>query len=163
MIIAQLLIRRKRSITIVKTNVNAFCLGVILLFICGCSGKKEVVGCYRSNFAEMGFFGQHVHLNADSTFNYRFAGDLINEVGHGRYHLVRDTVILVLQRSRPKTTADSLSPDFYLRDTIRFYFHNKKLFGINIETGKVVKYASGYSKHKKYLLLVVITKKCDII
>ena len=135
-----------------KTNLHTLWLSVILLLVCGCSGKKEVVGCYRSNFAEMGFLGEHVHLNSDSTFNYRFAGDLINEVGHGKYHLVRDTVILVIHRNRPKTIADSLSPDYNLKDTIRFYLHNKKLFGNNIETGKVVKYASGYSKHKKYLL-----------
>lgn len=99
----------------------------------------------------MGFFMEHVHLNPDSTFNYRFAGDLINAAGHGKYHLVKDTVILLLQQAHTPTTVDSLS-QYHLRDTIRFYFHNKKLFGLNVETGKVVKHGNGYSKHKKYLL-----------
>jgi len=121
-----------------------------LIILSGCSSQKNVVGCYSSNFAEMGFFGTHLYLNKDSTFDYRFAGDMVNEVGHGIYYLNRDTIILVLHRARPRSIADSLSADYNLKDTIRFYFQHKKIYGININSGKVVKYARGYSKRKKY-------------
>lgn len=125
---------------------------VAVLFLVSCSQQKKVAGCYRSNFAEMGFFGEHVHLNKDSTFDYRYAGDLINAVGHGRYYLKKDTVLLLIHRDKPKTITDILAGSHNLKDTIRFYFHNKKLFSINIDTRKVVKYAHGYSKTKRYLL-----------
>jgi len=124
---------------------------VAMLFLVSCSQQKKVIGCYGSNFAEMGFFGEHLHLNKDSSFDYRFAGDLINKVGHGRYYLKKDTVVLLIHRDKPKTIEDNLTADHYLKDTIRFYFHNKRLFGININTHKVVKYAHGYNKNKKYI------------
>ena len=128
------------------------CLLIIaIVFLGSCSSQKNVIGCYASNFAEMGFFGEHLHLNKDSTFDYRFAGDLVNKVGHGRYYLNKDTVILLIHRNEPKTITDSLTYLPYLRDTIRFYFQNKRLFGININTHKVVKYAHGYSKNKRYI------------
>jgi len=125
----------------------------VAIILSACSSQKDVAGCYSSNFAEMGFFGTHLHLNKDSTFDYRFAGDMVNEVGHGIYHLNKDTIILLLHKPKPDKIEDVLSSGHYLKDTIRFYFQHNKIYGIHIKSGKVVKYAHGYSKHKKYIFL----------
>jgi len=100
----------------------------------------------------MGFFGTHLHLNKDSTFDYRFAGDMVSEVEHGVYHLKKDTIILLIHKSKPEKIEDILSSGHNLKDTIRFYFQHNKIYGIHIHTGKVVKYAHGYSKRKKYFV-----------
>src|SRR6202012_3340387 len=94
---------------------------IAFVFVLGSSSQqKNVIGCYGSNFAVMGFFGEHLQVNKDSTFDYRFAGDMVNKVGHGRYYLNKDTVILLTHRSELKTITDSLAYLPYLRDTIRF-------------------------------------------
>ncbi len=77
--------------------------------------RKKLLDVTRSN-------REHLHLNKDSTFNYRFAGDLINKVGHGRYYLNKDTLILLIHKNEPKTITDSLTDLPYLRDTIRLLF-----------------------------------------
>ena len=38
-------------------------------------GQDSIVGCYSSNFAIIGWFGTHIKLNQDLTFEYLFAGD----------------------------------------------------------------------------------------
>lgn len=98
----------------------------------------------------MGFWVTHLHLNKDSTFNYRFAGDMVNKFGYGVYHLNKDTILLIFHKEKSEKIDDQLSSG-NLKDTIRFYFQHNKIFGININTNKVFKYAQGYSKYKKYI------------
>jgi hypothetical protein len=124
----------------VMMNNKAAILSLLIFYSVTALGQKNVIGCYRNNFAELGFFGTRISLNTDSTFQYRFAGDLQSDYGSGKYHLIKDTIFLRFDKDSSK----------YNRPT-RFLYHHNKLFSFNIETGKVVKYAQGYSKHKEYL------------
>ena len=135
--------RRKRKNTASKAvmMINKAAILLLLIFYSVTAfGQKNVIGCYRNNFAELGFFGTRISLKADSTFQYRFAGDLLSDDGSGKYHLIKDTIFLRFDKDSSK----------YNRPTKYLYRHNK-LFSFNIKTGKIVKYAQGYSKHKEYL------------
>lgn len=59
-----------------------------LVFVCGFENancQDSIIGCYSSNFAIIGWFGLHLKLNSDSTFDYLFAGDLFYDKISGNY------------------------------------------------------------------------------
>jgi hypothetical protein len=129
---------------------------------CSCRGSREVAGVYRSNFAALGFFATGVHLKADTTFTYHFAGDLLTDEAHGIYQLRNDTVYLHYAPERPVearlSAADStrtgerilsaLSATAPARPT-KFFYQNHKLYGVNPQ-GIVIKREQGYSKRRKW-------------
>ncbi len=49
--------------------------------------QDEICGTYRNNVAQIGFFGETLTLNNDSTFKYSFSGDLIHREGKGTYKI----------------------------------------------------------------------------
>lgn len=60
--------------------------------------QDSITGCYSSNFAVVGWFGTHLRLNQDSTFDYLFAGDLFYDKAHGTYLREKNTVVLMFNK-----------------------------------------------------------------
>jgi hypothetical protein len=132
------------------------------MLACSCRGSRELAGLYRSNFATLGFFATAVQLKPDSTFTYRFAGDLLADKAQGVYQFKHDTVYL---RYNPEQTEpESLSlPDSVKAVAVafsalshaaaprpaRFFYKNRRLYSVN-QQGQVVKRAQGYSKRRKW-------------
>jgi hypothetical protein len=52
-----------------------------------CQSTKKISGTYYSNFAVIGFFGTKINFKSDSTFDYRFSGDLFRDQATGTYKI----------------------------------------------------------------------------
>lgn len=61
--------------------------------------QDSIAGCYSSNFAIIGWFGMHIRLDEDSTFNYLFAGDLFYDKKKGKYSVNKSEVILEFEKN----------------------------------------------------------------
>jgi hypothetical protein len=132
------------------------------MLACSCQGSRELAGLYRSNFATLGFFATAVHLKADSTFTYRFAGDLLADKAQGVYQIKHDTVYLSYTPEQTEAQLFSL-PDSVsavalaisslshpaVHRPVRFFYKHRKLYSLN-QQGHVVKRAQGYSKRRKW-------------
>ena len=140
-----------------------YILIVNTIVLVSCISTKNFVGTYRSNFAELGFFITRLKLNSDSTFEYKFRGDMIYDTASGHYRVYHRKLILTYYPRPLDTTGlafmDSvankigieLSASFDDKRPHIYYLGNKKLFE-SIKDGIIVKKAFGYSKTKKYLL-----------
>ena len=134
-----------------------------LIGFISCTSTKNLAGSYRSNFADLGFFVTRIKLKSDSTFEYRFRGDMFSDTATGKYNIEGRKLILTYD-PRPIDTSGlaymrsigfkldeplSLKSDAALPHV--FYIGQDKLFG-SYQDGKIVRKAVGYSKRKKYLL-----------
>jgi hypothetical protein len=70
-----------------KKVVRSFYFVPLIFIIFSCSTKQNIYGTYESNFADLGFFITKIELKKNSTFNYNFAGDLINQSLTGKYYI----------------------------------------------------------------------------
>lgn len=125
-----------------------------------CTAKRELVGTYRSNFAEVGFFITQLHLLPDGHFTQTFSGDLIRNLSDGSYHTEGNRLILDYKSKSVDPTmvellkaagADSLNfeSDSLQRDT--FLIKHKKL--LHIYEGKTIRRAQRYNKVKRFVIL----------
>lgn len=75
---------------------------LILIFFSNYSnGQKNIPGYYISNFAESGWFVTEILLNEDSSFKYRFSGDLFYDVTGGKYEIKNDTIFFKFEEFKP--------------------------------------------------------------
>jgi hypothetical protein len=142
---------------------NFIIIVAALLGLISCSSTKNIAGAYRSNFADLGFFVTRIKLKPDSSFEYRFRGDLMFDTATGKYRLDRRKLILTYD-PRPIDTSGlsymrsigfKFNEPFNLKSDVGlphvYYIGHHKLFG-SYKDGKIVRKAEGYSKRKKYLL-----------
>jgi len=143
--------------------ISSTLLQLVLLGLFSCSSTLNIPGTYRSNFADLGFFMTNIKLKSDSSFEYRFSGDMIFDTATGRYHIKHRRLIFTYD-PRPIDTsrlANLRRMGFKLDSTLNhpksdaglphiFYIRDSKLFS-SIEDGKIVKRAMTYNKTKKYL------------
>jgi len=136
---------------------------IIALFgFTSCTTTKNLEGSYRSNFADLGFFVTRIKLKSDSTFEYRFRGDLISDTATGKYNIEGRKLILTYD-PRPIDTsglAYMRSIGFKLDEPLNlksdaalphvFYLRGNKLFH-SLQDGKIVRRATKFNKRKKYL------------
>jgi len=130
--------------------------------------QDSIPGCYSSNFAIIGWFGTHLKLNQDSTFEYLFAGDLFYDKASGIYTRDKNTVFLTFD----KPLRDSLKLEF--KDSLgvvskytivkpanvaeksrpsKLYYRNEKLFLYDNSGKRIRKKMDAENKRRKYYLL----------
>jgi hypothetical protein len=146
----------------------------ILTILFSCNSKKSIIGKYRSNFAEMGFFVTKIELNKDSTFHYVFSGDLLHTELDGKYKIENKKLYLKFNKLKGETESELVkvngkdtivnfenfgkSHSYDLRNENKIEYHlkykisNRKLFVYNIITDKIVRKVNGYSANRKYYL-----------
>jgi hypothetical protein len=141
---------------------NSIILLTIFLGLISCSSTKNISGTYRSNFADLGMFITKVTLKSDSSFKYRFRGDLIFDTAAGRYRIDNRKLILIYDPRPIDTSGLSTmrSMGFKLDSPLTlksdaglphiFYIRRNKLFHSRQDEG-IVKRATKYNKTKKYL------------
>jgi hypothetical protein len=125
-----------------------------------CRAGTAVSGDYQSNFAAHGFFVTQLRCASNSTFTYRFGGDLLSDAATGTYRLRRDMLYLTY-RPPPHPWPDSLlqrlgiempapSNPAAVSRPARLLCKRRKLYGITAQ-GAVVRYAIGYSRIRRWL------------
>lgn len=88
-----------------------FCLLILLaLNFTNVKSQNSITGCYSSNFAIIGWFGTHIKINEDKSFEYLFAGDLFYDKTYGTLDLNKNLIILNFNKN-----TDSL--EISLRDS----------------------------------------------
>lgn len=103
----------------------------ILLTFYSCNTIHDVSGIYATKFADLGFFSTTIKLNKDSTFQYRWVGDLLSDNGIGTYSVEKRKITLKFIPSKHDTISyyeeieDSI-PSFQ-RIGDKYYFKEKKL------------------------------------
>ena len=134
----------------------------VFIGLISCNTTLNIPGTYRSNFADLGFFVTNIKLKSDSSFEYRFRGDLIFDTATGRYKIEKRKLILTYDPRPIDTSGLSYmrsigfkidSPSTSKSDAGLphiFYIRNKKLYG-SYQDGKIVKRATTYHKTRKYL------------
>jgi hypothetical protein len=143
---------------------------IFFIGLLSCNTTKNVAGSYQTNFADLGFFMTEIELKSDSSFSYRFAGDLIDDKAKGKYRVINDTIFLIYDRndSTPLRYSEKFMPSKKYHDKLtEFYYQevlfigNNKLYFANIETDKKVTKAMRYNKRRKYLFFGThYYKKC---
>lgn len=136
-----------------------------------CSSNRKIEGTYKSNFAESGFFMTEIEFKNDSTFIYKFSGDLIHQQLTGNYKIDQQNVYLRFKKNKGEiesqndvSVAKILSGNYHnyeiknedgIEFHIKFKRKNDKLFLYNIDNGELVtdsQYYSGAWKSKKIYL-----------
>lgn len=148
---------------------------ILWVTILSCKTDRVVVGKYRSNFADIGFFVTVIDLKPDSTFHYVFSGDLTHTELDGTYK--RANRILYLRFNKLKEDFKPLvfgtkeNPDtilnfsdwqnshsFDLKKEKNIEYHLKyrisgdKLKSYHIEKDRIVRKARYYTDRKRYIL-----------
>jgi hypothetical protein len=127
-----------------------FLLWIVITILAGCR-TTNLVGTYQSNCADIGFFVTTVTLKADSTFEYRFKGDLANNFGTGTFEVSNDILELSFDKD---IIADSMNIAKLLnpspKEPLYYKTGNNKLWVINNE-GKVVRTANCYSRTRRFI------------
>jgi hypothetical protein len=138
---------------------------IFILLSCGlysCNSTKNIAGTYKTNFADLGFFGTTIRLNQDSSLQYVFQGDLIYDSTTGHYSIYNNKVYIIFDRELPdrnklyyrfnnmplKIATTSGGTIHY---QIFCYIGHNKLFSSDIETGRKVTKARRYNKRMKYI------------
>ena len=157
---------------------------IIILFgtMTSCKMNKTIIGKYRSNFAEIGFFITVIDLKPDSTFHYIFSGDLAHNESDGIYKTKKRTLYLRFNKLKeeykspvlgttenPDTTLNfedwQNSHSYYLKQENGIKYHLKyqigseKLKVYNFETDKVVRKAKYFSDNRRYVFFGPSFKK----
>ena len=147
---------------------------ILFVLLTSCNSNKIVVGKYRSNFAEMGFFITKIELKPDNTFHYEFSGDLQHTELDGIYRIEKNDLYLRFNKLKGETEKDAIkivkndtivdfeklsnSHSYELKKDKKIEYHlkyrrsNGKLFVYNIQTNKIVRKAKKYSDKRKYIL-----------
>lgn len=156
-----------------KLLLKSFFFLVVMVLSASCISNKNIVGKYRSNFAQYGFFVTEIKLNCDSTAEYHMAGDMINENLTGHFKITNNIVYFKsdkLKYIEPKQTFPL--NDFTLIDTIesknyhhydlkvenntsyhlKFKIKSKKLLVYDNKTNKMIRVCQGSKKKAKYYL-----------
>lgn len=136
------------------------------------TAQKNIQGYYISNYAESGWFVYEILLQYDSTFKYRYSGDLSFDVGAGKYKIKNDTVFFKFEEYKPDSFLIINNNDStWILDTRRnhaehlrpqkMYFSKSKLFRIDGK-GNIIKvktfaysrnlFGIGYYKKKMFYL-----------
>jgi len=137
---------------------------IFILILCGlfsCSSIKNIAGTYKTNFADLGFFGTTIRLKPDSSLQYVFQGDLMYDSTTGHYSIYDRKVYITFDKQLPDTNKlyyrfdiMPLKTDNISGNTIHYqdfcYIGHNKLFSSHVETGKKVTKARRYNKRKKY-------------
>jgi hypothetical protein len=118
-------------------------LSLLTLISSAVFAQKDIAGCYK--VIDMGMFETRIRLNPDSTFYYRFEGDMALEDGKGIYHLKKDTVFLVFNKSIQNPDHGLSSYTIMKKDT-KLLYNSGNLYEFNLETGKLVGDAGFYLK-----------------
>ncbi|WP_225987828.1 hypothetical protein, partial [Rufibacter sp. LB8] len=126
-------------------------LCLLIALISSCRTSKDFLGYYSSNFGVSGWFITELQLNNDSTFNYRFSGDLFIDESKGAYDFHNDTLYLMFAPKQTDEFTSSLPdsvqqkfrglevPNYAASERPgRLLYKNGKLFELNSK-GKVVK------------------------
>jgi len=138
-------------------------LAWIWLFICcfliSSSGmaQSKLLGTYRSNFAQLGFFVSRLELKADSTFEYSWRGDLMSDNGRGCYEVVKDTVFLSYFPDKNNTFVDEtghvwqdLEVNHHRPD--RLLYRRGRIWNLTPNNRRNTKKVVGYFHRKRYWL-----------
>lgn len=145
-----------------RLNYSIILLSLSLGLI-SCSSTKNINGTYRSNFADLGMFITKVVLKNNSSFEYRFSGDLIFDTATGRFTIEHRKLILIYG-PRPIDTSGlstmrslglKLDSPLILKSEASlphvFFIRKNKLFN-SYQDEHIIKRATKYNKTKKYLL-----------
>jgi hypothetical protein len=138
-------------------------ISIVSLFMClaSCHYPKDLLGTYRSNFAETGSLMTTIRLKPDSSFEYVVKGNSLYDSSMGKYQILDHKLFLTTTWERTGQYKWSLlerTPKIYRsgQDSVVyqsiFYFGDEKLFIANFETGKKITRAVAYNERKKYLL-----------
>ena len=150
-------------------------LGILLftLFV-SCSVNNNVVGTYRSNFAELGFFVTRIELKENKTFHYVFSGDLLHTELDGKYVIENKNLYLRFDRLKGEGESDvfevngqdtiinwekmqgvhdyELNKENEIEYHLKYKIYKNKLFGYKLGTNKLIKKARLYSGFRKYIV-----------
>lgn len=141
---------------------NLIIIVASLSVLISCSSTKNIAGTYRSNFADLGFFVTMIKLKKDSTFEYRFRGDLFNDTATGHYEINGHKLLLHYKEVPMDTSGfanmrsigfklDSNSLKSVVPRNYVFYIRRNKIYE-SYQNEKIVTKAFGYSKWEKYFL-----------
>lgn len=134
----------------------------VLIGLIACNTTLNIPGSYRSNFADLGFFVTTIKLKSDSTFEYRFRGDLLFDTATGNYEIKKRKIILTYDPKPIDTSGISYlrSIGFKIDSSVTsksdarlphiFYIRNSRLYN-SYQDGKIVRRATTYHKTRKYL------------
>lgn len=147
---------------------------ILFVLLTSCNSNKNVVGKYRSNFAELGFFITKIELKPDSTFHYEFSGDLQHTELDGKYKVENKNLYLRFNKLKGesenkiieingkdtivnfedfgKTHSYDLKKEKEIEYHLKHKISNGKLFVYNIQTNKIVRKVKKYSAKRKYIL-----------
>ncbi len=110
---------------------NKIILIFIIIFSSNLFGQEKIFGYYASNVAELGFFITKIRLNKNYTFEYEFSGDLINQIGKGKFEIINKNVILLKFKNvkeEEKSVAEILSSGNTKFENKKYKYKNGKLF-----------------------------------
>ena len=144
-------------------------ISALILCLSSCSSTKDIQGKYKSNFADLGFFINTIEFKNDSTFNYNYSGDLVNQDLTGTYKIDKNKLYLKFTKNKGEIEYqnDSLSiseilsgnrHNYKLKNENGINYHRKflikngKLFSYREDNGKLVKRAKKYSDKKRYII-----------
>ncbi|MCG2612000.1 hypothetical protein LZZ90_10825 [Flavobacterium sp. SM15] len=154
-----------------------------LTLLTSCNVNKSVIGKYRSNFAQLGFFITEIKLNTDNTFHYEQSGDLQYTELEGKYTIKSNKLYLRFNKLKGETDEDAIkivgkdtivdfekvmnSHSYELKKENELEYHLKykiskgKLLAYHIQTNKLVKKAKTYSDKRKYYKKKYFLKKIE--
>lgn len=157
-----------KSCIFLKRHMRIFSLIItIILSESNSFGQDSIAGCYSSNFAVIGWFGTHLKLNQDSTFEYQFAGDLFYDKTSGTYLINKNRILLnfivntdSLEISLPNSLGNISTTKFPLppnpsannRPTSLIY-KNGRLIVYDKNGTRIRRVMNGKNKRKKYYLI----------
>ncbi len=146
----------------------------ILYVISTFSNSQNLIGKYRTNFADLGFFMTEIEFKPDYSFHYVFAGDLQHIELDGHYKIVNKLVYLRFNRLKEDfndslvkivgkdTIVDfsqfqnmhsyDLKSEYGIEYHLKYRLKGDRLFSYHIINNKIVKRTRYYSDKKRYLL-----------
>lgn len=140
-----------------------FFLATLAALLSSCGTSKDITGTYRSKFAVGGFFTTKVQLNADSTLQYIFEGDLEYEKATGHYRVDGNKLYILFDKEEPDSDFPYHRFDVMPLKNVThngnridyqkiLYIGHHKLFPANIDTEKKVTRDQGAFRRRKYFL-----------
>jgi hypothetical protein len=132
---------------------------------------QDLIGKYRTNFADLGFFMTEIEFKPEFRFHYTFEGDLQHRELDGNYKMVNKLVYLRFDSLKNddiikivgKDTIVDLSQlgniqSYDLKNENGIEYHLKyrlrgnRLFSYHVVKNKIVRRAKYYSDKKRFLL-----------
>ena len=158
----------KKLCKINKSKLKILKFIIIVLFLNSCTTNKNVLGIYKSNFADVGFFYTTINFKNNGTFEYNFSGDLVNQDLTGTFKINKNKVYLKFLKEKGEieskndslSITDRLSGNYLnynlknengIKYHIKYLLQNQKLFIYRTDNGNLVKYAKKYSERKRFI------------